>query len=41
MNIEFRYAEQFIVALALTSLTVLTHSVGMNLVRRYSDVFPR
>jgi hypothetical protein len=35
MNFDFRYVEQFLVALALTSLTVLTHSVGMNWVRRY------
>ncbi len=35
MHFEFRYAEQFIVALALTSITVLFHSVGMNWVRRY------
>jgi len=35
MNFDFRYTEQFLIALALTSLTVLTHSVGMNLVSRY------
>ena len=32
---DFRYAEQFIVALALTSLTVLAHSVGMHWARLY------
>jgi hypothetical protein len=35
MHFEFQYAEQFVIALALTSLTVLTHSGGMNLVGRY------
>ena len=34
-NFDFRYAEQFLVALVLTSLTVLTHSAGMSWVRRY------
>ncbi len=32
---DFRYAEQFLVALVLTSLTVLVHSAGMGWVRRY------
>src|SRR5208283_4059129 len=35
MNFDFRYAEQFLVALVLTSITVLIHSVGMNWVRNY------
>ncbi|HXX58431.1 MAG TPA: hypothetical protein VEI96_10560 [Thermodesulfovibrionales bacterium] len=35
MNFDFRYVEQFLVALALTSLTVIAHSAGMNLARRY------
>ncbi|MGD0886288.1 MAG: hypothetical protein ABSA46_15710 [Thermodesulfovibrionales bacterium] len=35
MSFEFRYAEQFLVALILTSMTVFAHSIGMNLVRRY------
>jgi len=35
INFEFRYAEQFIVALALTTITVFTHSFGMNWVRSY------
>ncbi|MGO9377561.1 MAG: ion channel [Dissulfurispiraceae bacterium] len=35
MNFEFRYAEQFLVALVLTSITVVIHSVGMNWVRIY------
>jgi Ion channel len=39
-HFEFRYAEQFIVALALTSLTVLIHSVGMSLSGRYIRRFP-
>jgi hypothetical protein len=39
LHIDFLYAEQFLVALVLTSLTVLTHSTGMNWVRRYSKNF--
>jgi hypothetical protein len=35
LNFDFRYIEQFLVALVLTSLTVLTHSAGMSRVRRY------
>ncbi len=35
LNFDFRYAEQFLVALVLTSLTVLTHSAGMSRVRRH------
>jgi len=35
MNLDFRYIEQFVVALVLTSLTVLVHSIGMNWVRHY------
>ncbi len=35
LSLDFRYAEQFLVALVLTSLTVLTHSTGMSWVRRY------
>ncbi len=34
-NLDFRYIEQFLVALVLTSLTVFTHSTGMSWVRRY------
>jgi len=37
LNFDFRFAEQFVVALVLTSLTVLTHSVGMNWVKRYFE----
>jgi hypothetical protein len=32
-NEEFHFAELFLIALALTSVTVLTHYVGMNWVR--------
>ncbi len=35
LNYDFRYAEQFLVALVLTSVTVLVHSAGMGRVRRY------
>jgi len=35
LNFDFRYAEQFLVAMVLTSLTVFTHSAGMSLVRHY------
>lgn len=35
LNFDFRYAEQFLVAMVLTSLTVLTHSAGMSLVLHY------
>jgi uncharacterized membrane protein len=35
LNFDFRYAEQFLVALVLTSLTVLTHSAGMHWVRHH------
>jgi len=38
-NPIFRFIGQFLAALALTSLTVLTHSVGTNWVRRYFDTF--
>jgi hypothetical protein len=37
LNFDFRYAEQFLVVLVLTSLTVLTHSAGVRLVRYYSN----
>ena len=32
---DFRYIEQLLVALILTSLTVVIHGIGMNWVRRY------
>jgi len=35
LNLEFRYAEQFTVALALTSVTVIAHAFGMKWARRY------
>jgi uncharacterized membrane protein YidH (DUF202 family) len=35
MTFEFRYAEQFLVALVLTSFTVIIHAAGMNWVFRY------
>jgi hypothetical protein len=35
LNFDFRYVELFPIALGLTSLTVLIHSVGMNWVRHY------
>ena len=35
LHFDFRYAEQFLVALVLTSLTVLAHSAGMGWVRHY------
>ena len=33
--LDFRYLEQLVVALVLTSVTVVIHGLGMNLVRRY------
>ena len=32
---DFRYIEQLVVALVLTSVTVVIHGIGMNWVRRY------
>ena len=32
---DFRYLEQLLVALVLTSVTVVIHGIGMNWVRRY------
>jgi hypothetical protein len=32
---DFHFAELFLISLLLTSLTVLTHNYGMNLVRRF------
>jgi uncharacterized membrane-anchored protein len=34
-DVDFRYLEQLVVALVLTSVTVVVHGLGMNLVRRY------
>jgi hypothetical protein len=34
-NFDFRYLEQLIVALVLTSVTVFIHGLGMNWVRRH------
>ena len=39
LNSDFRYAEQFLVALVLTSLTVFIHSMGMSWVWRYRKRF--
>jgi hypothetical protein len=35
MNFDWRYAEQFLIALGMTSLTVLTHYISMFLIRKY------